>query len=471
MKIALAVHAWPPEGTGGTERSVRALAFALARAGADVLAVAGSLRRAEGSDVQLEWAFERDPASGAQVELLRVRRPDLYFDHWHKSAYPAVTEIVGRALGDRGIEVLHVHHWLRLARDLVYGAALQGVPSVVTLHDAWITCLVAFRVRPDSHEPCTVRAGADPCVACAALVPPRTPWVPVEEAWLAFARRQQELARELALARAITVPTRAHAATLERFLGLTPGMLRAEAIPPARERIARAAIHQGAAPADEGRLRLASWGGLEPHKGIDLLLEALETEPLPGRSELVLIGSGSEPAYLHALRNRAVGLHVRFAGASDPEHLPQRVGPAHCFVSGTRAAESYGLALDEALELGLPLVIPRTPAFTERFFDGRAALLYEPDDAASLTATLARLLREADLWPRLCAEAESVAASLQDADAIAQRYLEVYERALAAGPPATRAQAWYEVRMAQEALRAWDQSLSRCSPAQLGFEA
>jgi NAD(P)-dependent dehydrogenase (short-subunit alcohol dehydrogenase family) len=91
VRIALAVHAWPPEGTGGTERSVRALAFALARAGSEVLVVAGSLRRAEGPDVQLEHTVERDPASGAQVELLRVRRPDLYFDHWHKSAYPAVT--------------------------------------------------------------------------------------------------------------------------------------------------------------------------------------------------------------------------------------------------------------------------------------------------------------------------------------------------------------------------------------------
>jgi len=184
-----------------------------------------------------------------------------------------------------------------------------------------------------------------------------------------------------------------------------------------------------------------------------------------------LIGSSSATSYVHALRNRAVGLHVRFAGASDPEHLAQRVGPAHCFVSGTRAAESYGLALDEALELGLPLVVPRTPAFTERFLDGRGALLYEPDDAAALAATLARLLREPDLWPRLRAEAKAAAAALPDADAVAQRYLMLYERARAEGPPAVRAQAWYEMRMAQEALRAWDQSLSRCSAAQLGLEA
>jgi len=174
---------------------------------------------------------------------------------------------------------------------------------------------------------------------------------------------------------------------------------------------------------------------------------------------------------VHALRNRAVGLHVKFAGSSDPEHLAQRIGPAHCFVTGTRAAESYGMVLDEALDLGLPIVAPRTPAFTERFFDGKGALLYEPDDAKSLAATLARLLREPDLWPRLHAEAKAAAAALPDADSVASTYFALYERARAVGPPAARAPAWYEVRMAQEALRAWDQSLSRCSAAQLGLES
>jgi glycosyltransferase involved in cell wall biosynthesis len=470
VRIALAVHAWPPEGSGGTERSVRALAFALARAGAEVAVLAGSLKRAEGKEVQLERSRERDPASGAQVELLLVHRPDLYFDHWHKSANPAVTEIARQVLSELGIEVLHVHHWLRLSRDLVHGAALQGVPSVVTLHDAWVSCLVAFRVRPDTHAPCSVRAGADPCVACAGIVPPRTPWVPVEEAWLAFARRQQDLARELVLARALTTPTQAHAATLERFLGLSPGTLHAHAVPPARLKLAEAPPRGLKAPAEEGRLRLASWGGLEPHKGIDLVLDALEIEPLPGRSQLALVGAGSATGYMHTLRNRAVGLHVRFLGPSDPEHLAERVGLAHCFVTGTRAAESYGLALDEALDLGLPIVAPRTPAFTERFFDGRAALLYEPDDAASLAAMLARLLREPDLWPRLRAEARALSAALPDANVVAQQCLALYERAREAGPPAVRAPAWYEMRMVQEALQVWDQSLSRCSAAQLGLE-
>ena len=158
MRVALAVHAWPPEGAGGTERSTHALARALARAGHRVLVVAGSLRRAEGDAVALERVDEPGPDGGAGLEVVRLRRPDLYFDHWHKSLHPGVSAALRALLREREVEVLHVHHWLRLSRDLVHAAALEGVPSIVTLHDAWVGCPVAFRVRPDDRTTCDVAA-------------------------------------------------------------------------------------------------------------------------------------------------------------------------------------------------------------------------------------------------------------------------------------------------------------------------
>jgi glycosyltransferase involved in cell wall biosynthesis len=469
MRIALAVHAWPPEGSGGTERSTRALARALARAGHDVLVVAGSLRRAAGAAVELERAPERDPVSGASLRVARVHRPDLYFDHWHKSLHPGVAEALRGLLREHCAEVLHVHHWLRLSRDLVRAAALEGVPSVVTLHDAWTSCPVAFRVRPDDRSTCGVPAGPHPCVACAGAVPPRTPWVPTDEAWMAFARRQQDLARELELARAVCAPTAAHAAAIEGQLGLGPGALGACVVPPARERIASARLPAPASPHEQGRLRLVSWAGLAPHKGADLLIEALGREPLRGRVALDLVGDTVDPGFSHRLRNAATGLQVRLPGHREPEALAELARGAHAFVTATRARESYGVALDEALELGLPVVAPRTPAFSERAASLGALLLYEQGDAASLAQVLASLLDEPGLWARLAGAAHEV--ELPGPEEVAARTLELYEQAAGAGAPPTPAPEWFEARMALAALRAWDESLARRSAAELGLEA
>ncbi|HVS17732.1 MAG TPA: glycosyltransferase, partial [Planctomycetota bacterium] len=176
MRLALAVHAWPGAAAGGVERSVRALATELVRAGHELCVLAGDLERAAGPALELRAARE-ELGGGAHCEVLRLARPDLYFDHWHKSRSPQVAARVRELLAERGIEVLHVHHWLRLSRDLVHAAALAGVPRVVTLHDAWTSCPLAFRVRSADGAPCDAPVGPQPCVACAGRVPPHTPWV------------------------------------------------------------------------------------------------------------------------------------------------------------------------------------------------------------------------------------------------------------------------------------------------------
>jgi glycosyltransferase involved in cell wall biosynthesis len=340
----------------------------------------------------------------------------------------------------------------------------------VTLHDAWVSCPVAFRVRPDTSVTCEVPAGPHPCVACAGVLAPRTPWVPTDEAWMAFSRRQQDLTRELELARIVTTPSAAHAAAIEAWLGLSAGALEARVVPPARMRRDPSPAPASEPPAVAGRLRLVSWAGLAAHKGADLLLQALERAALAGRVELTLVGAPVDADFAHRLRNAAVGLDMQFTGPCEPHELGRRAAGAHAFVTATRAQESYGLALDEALELGLPVVAPRTPAFDERFGDGSAALLFEPGDADSLASGLQRLLDEAELWPRLVQGAREHGGNYVDPDEVATRMAELYGLAVQAGAPQVREPEWFEARMIEEALRVWDTSLTRCEAAELGLE-
>jgi hypothetical protein len=178
-------------------------------------------------------------ARDGDVVVLRIERADLHTEHWQKSRSSAVARMFREILRRERPDVVHVHHWRRLTRDLVHCATLERVPAVVSLGDHWTNCLIASRIRPDSRAVCEAVLAASPCLSCAQLVPPKTPWVPIEAQHMALAERERDLVRELQLARVVAVPDEAHAAALRRrspslFAGVDLAVIE-PALGPARE--------------------------------------------------------------------------------------------------------------------------------------------------------------------------------------------------------------------------------------------
>ncbi len=197
MKIAWVVDVWPLRSSA--DESARSLARDLSALGNEILIVAGALESAADGDLR------------AHV----LSRPDAHRSHWQRSASASVDAAFRALLGTERPDVVHVHHWRSLSRDLVFGAACAGLPAVVSLHDLWITCLIGTRVLPRTGAACDAVLAAHPCIACA----PRTPWVPIEAQYMAFAEHKSQLVRELKLARAIIARDRAHAAQIRQFFG------------------------------------------------------------------------------------------------------------------------------------------------------------------------------------------------------------------------------------------------------------
>jgi len=458
VKVVLALHGYPPELIGGTEAAVQALARGLVLCGHDVCVVAGSLAHGP--------AFRRTQETQADgVRVVRLHRSDLYFDHWQKSFSADVSEAFAEILAEERPDVLHVHHWIRLSRDLVAVGARAGVPAVITLHDYWPTCLVTFRVRPDTQEACGVDLAPDPCLACAALVPPRTPWLPRERQMMELYQHKADLLRELVLARAVIAPTQSHATAVAGFLGLDPAALNVVVLPHGRD----LDLPQRT-PEPSAKLVLGTWGNLHPLKGTDVVLSALRALPDPSRVRLHVAGAEVLPAYAARLRELATGLDVAFHGAFEVAGLATHpVGGAHVMVSGSRARESFGLVLDEAAALGMPMLLPRAGAFPERLQEGRGALFYAPGDPLALTAVIRRLLDEPGLLAALRRSLPPPAALAPTQAEHVERVLAVYAAARAAGPPEAPARDWWEARLRRAEQRDWDQALSQRSPEELGF--
>ena len=139
-------------------------------------------------------------------------------------------------------------------------------------------------------------------------------------------------------------------------------------------------------PTGGGKLRLLVPGRLAPHKGLDLLTEALPG--LLANAELLLLGAGDfgrcfagtegvrvVPNY----RADALGDHVR-AFAPDAALLLSSV------------PESFSYTLSEMQALAVPVIATRGGAFSERIDDGLGGLLIDAD-ARSLMQAVARLDR------------------------------------------------------------------------------
>lgn len=215
MRILAAAHGYPPELASDIALAVRDEVRALAALGHEGVVVAGTSR----NDGHAEETIDVDPSSGARVRVVRLSRADLHPAHWQKSLSSSVSESFRALVRSLVPDVLHVHHWSRLTRELVAIAASERVPAVVTLHDAWVSCLIGTRVVPGTSRACDAALGAMPCLACAQKIPPKTPFVPLEAQFIALHEHQRDLVRELTLARAILATSAERGTSTLRYLG------------------------------------------------------------------------------------------------------------------------------------------------------------------------------------------------------------------------------------------------------------
>ena len=130
---------------------------------------------------------------------------------------------------------------------------------------------------------------------------------------------------------------------------------------------------------------------LAPEKGIDVAIDACRRAGV----RLVIAGDGPE---LGALRARAAGHDVRFAGRVDDAELGRlRLGAALAIVP-SRSGETFGMAAAEAMAAGVPVVASRIGALAELVEEERA--LVEPGDPVALAAAIERRWGDEDAGRR-----------------------------------------------------------------------
>jgi glycosyltransferase involved in cell wall biosynthesis len=117
------------------------------------------------------------------------------------------------------------------------------------------------------------------------------------------------------------------------------------------------------------------------YKRVDLAIEACARLG----AELVVVGDGPE----RALLQRMAGSHARFVGHVPRAELEDLLGRCHALI--IPGVEDFGIAAVEAMATGKPVVAYGAGGVLETIVDGQTGVLFDRQDARTLTDAISRL--------------------------------------------------------------------------------
>jgi glycosyltransferase involved in cell wall biosynthesis len=182
-------------------------------------------------------------------------------------------------------------------------------------------------------------------------------------------------------------------------------------------------VHPPGAPLDRfrarprpasDRVRILFVGGDFARKGGPELLRAFAA--LPGHCELDVVTSAEVPG--------ADRVRVHHGLGPDDPALVRLYEDADVFALPTRA-DTWGLAVAEAMAAGLPVVTTAVGALPELVTDGVQGLVVPPGEVAELAGALLRLVDDAGLRARLGAAGRKRAVDALDGRANMARIVDL----------------------------------------------
>jgi glycosyltransferase involved in cell wall biosynthesis len=162
---------------------------------------------------------------------------------------------------------------------------------------------------------------------------------------------------------------------------------------------------------------------LAPEKGVDVAIDACREAGMA----LVVAGDGPEHA---ALARRAGDGPVRFVGHVGERELAGLRAGAALALAPSRSAETFGLAVAEAMAAGLPVIASRVGALSEIV---EPDALVAPGDARELAEAIARLVGDRAAGERGRERIRALCAP----EAVARRLAAVYDGSTRSGVPHT----------------------------------
>jgi len=415
LRVLLVTHRFPPDGIAGVERGTQALAAELVKMGNSVTILA---RRPDQSRTTPEVFRERTRDGSIVYRLVggEIRHDRFHVDH------PTLETLFSKAMVEVAPDVVHIRHLAGLPPRVIEIANRHRAAIVVSLSDFYFMCH-RFHLQKRSGDICTGPQGGKECArTCFSDEGPASR--------LRWGLRTAYFRRLLSLAHRVICPSTYVASHFEQFVA-NPDRIR---VVPNGIAIAASAMDAGVAPNANGVLKLACLGSVVAHKGVHVVLEALDLARLQS-VDLIVFGQIADTDYANALREQAnaiAGVNLRFYGAYRPADLAHVLGAVDCVITPSQVPETFSNTTHEALLMGIPVIAARSGALSEAVLDDVNGITFPHDRPQELASILKRLVRDQSLLPHLRqgARATRITPMAEWAQAVQAVYLEGLTEAL-----------------------------------------
>lgn len=170
-------------------------------------------------------------------------------------------------------------------------------------------------------------------------------------------------------------------------------------------------------------------GRLSPEKGVDTLIKACALMSQTPRWRLRIVGEGPELERLKDLvQEKKLEQKISFSPWSDKKGLEQVYAAADVLVVPSRVPEPFGRSIVEALQRGIPCVVPEKGGAP--WVAGAGGISFKNDDHVSLKDALESLLLHPDKRAHLIS-AGADRAALFDSAVVARQLVQAIETASA----------------------------------------
>lgn len=446
LRIVIALHQFPPHGSGGTEQLVRWTALALRKLGHTVVIIAATPRRARSGDgngpgyvdpdeLDVQFVPPGDAADGLADRITRE-----YDDATAGAAFGHLVDVARP-------DVIHFFHLAGLTSSALRAAAARRIPVVLTVTDFWFEC-PTVQLLLDNEASCAgPQVDRMNCVRHLAGI--RLPSLRAVSAWGVADRPAAAVLRFfshlpgggdvglalVALQRRSAVVRKAFE-SVAALIAPNPNMhARLLAFGVAAQRLhlqpygVPAAVTRGTAdvePQSSMRPRIAFVGTLTASKGAHLLLDAVVRSPVLA-VDVDIYGQAHDGEYRTRLQRDANNdSRFTFRGTFDNRTFPTVLANVDLLVIPSLWQENSPLVLLQALAQRCPVLVADVPGLAPHVRVNVDGWTFARGDADDLAAKLRSILAN----PAGLRKVREASCEFRDTDADVDDLLRLYHRVL-----------------------------------------
>jgi glycosyltransferase involved in cell wall biosynthesis len=326
------------------------------------------------------------------IDERHMGRPDTYFfnDVIHDTILAAIDSYRPRAMLVQG--------GFRITSSAALAARRRQIPHTIVLHDFFYFC-PKVNLLDNRGSRCEGNVSIDACVECLSAkcdISHET-----MEDWMCDRRVAAALPKLVGSYRSVASAA-LHSANnlltpsqyirgkhIQRYPGVTPVTLRL-GVPATYRPLSRRARRPP---------KFAYIGHLHPHKGVHVLLDALELLADTDRSPSVKIYGHLAPDshYHEQLRQRCARLkNAGLRGAYRFSELEMILNDVDVVVVPSIWQENSPLVIMVALRSGIPVIASNVGGIPEMIIDGWNGILVDPGNSTQLAAAISHLVEDAD---------------------------------------------------------------------------